>query len=82
VFREFDDAREVVGTGTLFWDETGPQLHLHAGVGRGDQALVGCPRGGATAFCVLEVVVLEIKGIEAARSLDPGTGLKLLAFLR
>ena len=48
-YREFDDARETVGVGTLFWDDQGPQMHLHMAFGRGDEALVGCPRGGAEA---------------------------------
>jgi len=77
-FREFDDAREIVGVGTIFRDETGPKMHLHAGIGRGDEAIVGCPRGGATVFCVLEVILLEIEGTSAQRLPDPATALKLL----
>lgn len=77
----FDDAREIIGVGTLFWDEEGPKLHLHAGIGRGQSALVGCPRGGATTYLVLEVVLLEIVGMEAERRLDPESGLKLLALM-
>jgi len=79
-FAEFDDAREVMGVGTIFPDEEGPKLHLHAGIGRGGETLVGCPRGGATVFCVLEAVLIEIEGVDAERRLDPAQGLKLLAF--
>jgi len=78
-FVQFDDAREVAGVGTIFCDESGPKLHLHSAFGRGREALVGCPRGGASVFCVLEVVIIEIDGIDAARTLDPQTGLELLA---
>lgn len=81
-FRAFDDAREVVGVGTLFWDEAGPMMHLHAGIGRGDEVMVGCPRGGATTFCVLEVTIAEIVGVEAERRVDPAFGVKLLGFGR
>ncbi len=77
-FREFDDAREIVGVGTIFSDESGPKMHLHAGIGRGDKTIVGCPRGGASVFCVLEVIIMEITGVDASRKLDPQTGLKLL----
>lgn len=80
-FREFDDAREAVGVGTLFWDDDGPQMHLHMGLGRGDQTMVGCPRGGADAFCVLEIVIVEINGIDAVRTADPETAFKLLTFI-
>jgi predicted DNA-binding protein with PD1-like motif len=77
-FTEFNDAREVVGVGTIFRDGDSPKLHLHAGIGRGPEAIVGCPRGGAKVFCVLEIVMIEIDGLDAARILDPATGLKLL----
>jgi len=79
---EFDDAREVAGVGTIFCDEDGPKLHLHAGIGRGGQALVGCPRGGAKVFCVLEVIIFEIEGVSAFRRLDPELGFKILTLGR
>ncbi len=81
VFREFDDAREIVGTGTIFWDEEGPKMHIHMGFGRKDTVLVGCPRGGAEVFCILELVIIELKGINAERRLNPEYGFKLLTFV-
>jgi len=78
VFRQFDDAREIAGVGTIFCDADGPKLHLHAAIGRGDEVIAGCPRGGATVFCVLEVIILEILGVDAARRVDPELGLELL----
>ncbi len=78
VHRQFDDARETVGVGTLFWDDDGPEMHLHTAFGRGDTTLVGCPRGGAQVFCILEIVIIEITGIDAVRKVDPATGFKLL----
>ena len=79
-YTEFDDAREIAGVGTIFrdCDDEMPRLHLHAVIGRGDEVLAGCPRGGAKVFCVLEVVILEIEGIDATRALDPELALKLL----
>jgi len=81
-FREFDDAREIAGVGTIVCDEDGPKLHMHGAIGRGDDTIAGCPRGGAKVFCVLEVVFIELDGIDAVRQLDPDTGLKLLTLLR
>jgi len=81
-FREFDDAREIAGVGTIVCDEDGPKLHMHGAIGRGDDTIAGCPRGGAKVFCVLEVVFIELDGIDASRQLDPDTGLKLLTLLR
>ena len=78
-FRDFDDAREIVAVGTIFPDDSDqPVLHLHAGIGRGSETLVGCPRGGASIFCVLELIVIEIDGIDARRLMDPAVGLNLL----
>jgi len=78
VFRQFDDARELVGVGTIFWNDAGPKLHLHAGIGRGDDPIVGCPRGGAEVFLVLEAVIMEILGVGASRAVEPGLDLALL----
>jgi len=77
-YAEFDDAREIVGVGTIFPDEPGPSLHLHAGIGRGSETIIGCPRGGASVFCVLEVILFEIEGVDAARRPDPDLALRLL----
>ncbi len=77
-FRAFAGPGEALGVGTLYCDDTGPKLHLHAAMGRGGQNLVGCPRGGAKTFLILEVTIIEIVGIEAGRKLDPETGWNLL----
>jgi len=79
-FREFDNARKIVNTNTLFWDDAGPQMHIHMAFGRGDKPLVGCPRGGAHPFCVLAIVMIELADIDAERAFDPEMGLKLLTF--
>ena len=81
MFSEFNDARELAGVGTIFWDGGKPSLHLHAAVGRGEETLVGCPRGGAVVFLIQEAVMIELLGIEAKRLEDPESGLKLLKLL-
>jgi len=75
---EFDDARELIGIGTVFMKDGAPSLHLHAGIGRGDSALVGCPRIEMSVYLVLEVVIIELIGMNAQRALDAGSGLHLL----
>lgn len=75
---EFDDAREMVGFGTVFPQDGKPSLHLHAGIGREDSALVGCPRVAMSVYLVLEVVIVELVGINAARELNPDFGVHLL----
>jgi len=76
--QDFDDAREMVGVGTIHPSDEGPKLHLHAAFGRDETALVGCPRYGLDAYLVLEVFVLEVTGLGAVRAEDPASGLKLL----
>ena len=78
MMREFTDAREIAGVGTIFSDDEGPKLHLHGAIGRGDEVIAGCPRGGASVFCVLEIVIIELLGVQASRDIDPQFALKLL----
>jgi len=80
-YEEFDDARELVGVGTVFLSEGKPMLHFHAGIGRGDSALVGCPRAGMAVYLVLEVVIVELVGVKAERAFDEESGLRLLRIL-
>jgi predicted DNA-binding protein with PD1-like motif len=77
-FRAFAGPGEALGVGTIYCDDAGPKLHLHAAMGKGGNNLVGCPRGGAQIFLILEVTIIEIVGIEAGRKLDPETGWNLL----
>ena len=78
---QFDDAREMVGFGTIIRAGDRPSLHLHGAIGRGGcQPIVGCPRQGLDAFLVLEVFVIEVEGLDAERMLDPASGLRLLGF--
>jgi uncharacterized protein len=75
----FDDPREILGFGTLFCNEQNQiKLHMHAGIGKGKQPLVGCPREGAECWLIDEVVIVELKGIDAKRVRDPVSGLELL----
>ena len=76
---EFDDARELVGFGTLFDQEGKPSLHFHAGIGREDGAIVGCPRLEMSVYLVLELVIIELVGVDAERVMDPNYGVHLLA---
>ena len=54
------------------------ELHIHTAIGKGDETIVGCPRGGADIFLILEITIIEIEGITAERRYDENTGLKLL----
>jgi hypothetical protein len=45
-FMEFTGPGEALGVGTIYRDDTGPKLHIHAAMGKGGNNIVGCPRGG------------------------------------
>ncbi len=79
-FKEFAGPGEVLGVGTIYCDETGPKLHIHTAIGKGNQTMVGCPRGGAKTFLILEVTIIEITDLNAGRIPDKEKGLKLLRF--
>lgn len=70
---------EVAAVGTLFPDDQGqPRLHMHAAFGRGSQTQSGCIREGIVSWQVLEILLVEVSGLEAARVLDAETGFSLL----
>ena len=77
-FKDFAGPGEVLGVGTIYCDDAGPKLHIHTAIGKGDETIVGCPRGGAKTFLILEVTIIEIEGIEAKRLHDKNTGFNLL----
>lgn len=79
-FKDFSGPGEVLGVGTIYRDDEGPKLHIHTAIGKGDETVVGCPRGGAKTFLILEITIIEIEGIQAGRKPDQNTGLKLLTF--
>lgn len=78
VWRKFNDGREMVGTGTIFWNGSEPSIHLHGAFGRGDKAGVGCVRKGANVYLVVEAVIFEITGTGARREKDEASGLEIL----
>lgn len=80
-FEEFNDAREMVGFGTVFTQDGKPSLHFHAGIGRKERALVGCPRAGMSVYLILEVVIVELSGVTARREMDEEFGVHLLKIL-
>ena len=67
VWREVRGAREVLGTGTIFWDADEPKIHLHAAMGHHGDTLTACVRKGTKVYLVLEVMIIEMEGIDATR---------------
>ena len=74
-----ENVHEVVGTGTIFPNESGePILHMHIASGRQTNTVTGCVRRGVKTWHVLEIILFELIGATAKRELDSVTGFELL----
>lgn len=78
VWRELGECHEVVGFGTIFYQDKEPKVHFHAAFGKRDTVKVGCLREKSETFLVLEAVILELSGINVVREFDPVSGLNIL----
>ncbi|MCI0468759.1 MAG: DUF296 domain-containing protein [Nitrospirae bacterium] len=78
VWRQLDESHEIVGLGTIFWQRDEPKIHFHGAYGKRDSVKMGCMREGSETFLVLEAIIMEIKGVNAVRELDPASGMVLL----
>ena len=77
----FKDGWEVMGIGTIFTNSKGPQIHIHASMGKKNKVLTGCVRGKSRVFLVVEAIILELKGVRASKDIDSKTGLNLLKII-
>jgi uncharacterized protein len=67
VWQAVSDAREILGTGSIFWDRGKPMIHLHAALGHHGETLTGCVRKDSSVYLVTEVIIQEIDGIDVTR---------------
>jgi predicted DNA-binding protein with PD1-like motif len=81
IWKEINESHEILGIGTIFWQEDEPKIHLHGAYGKRDIVSVGCLRESSETFLVIEAVILEITGIDAHREFDKESGLSLLKLL-
>jgi len=78
IVERFAEAREIAGIGTLFKNEAGEmKLHMHASIGHGKEIVVGCPRVNLDCWLINEIIILELKGLNAVRAKE-ASGLELL----
>jgi len=78
VWKEIKESHEVLGIGTIFWQEDEPKIHFHGAFGKKDMIKVGCLRETSETFLVIEAIIIEIEGVTARRELDQASGLTLL----
>jgi predicted DNA-binding protein with PD1-like motif len=80
VWAEVDGAREVVGSGSIFWDGDTPRIHLHAAMGHHGETMTACVRKNTKVYLVLEVIIFELAGIDATRPYFEAGGFYRLSF--
>lgn len=78
VWRELSESHEIIGLGTIFWQGGEPKMHFHGAYGKRDAVKLGCLREKSETFLVLEAIIMEIKGVNAIRELDPVSNMALL----
>jgi predicted DNA-binding protein with PD1-like motif len=78
-YETYESAWEVFGMATIYPSKEGPKLHIHSGIGRGREAILGCIRDKAEVYLIVEAVLLEICGLNAERAWDEKMQLYLLS---
>jgi len=79
VWSSFDDVREIIGVGNIFWENGTPKIHLHGVAGSSKGLIMGCIRKEAEVFMVAEVFIIEID-IQTERVFDERIGFSPIAF--
>lgn len=77
-WREILESHETLAIGTVFWSGDEPRFHIHGTYGKFDTVKTGCLREEARTFLIMEAVIMELKGIDAVRELDPVVNMALL----
>lgn len=67
VWQDVEDTREVLGTGSVFWDNDKPLIHLHAAMGHHGETLTGCVRKNSKVYLVIEMMLVEVQGVDVTR---------------
>jgi hypothetical protein len=76
----FSEGWEVLGFGTILWENGEPRIHVHAGLGKGKNTLLGCVRKRADVFLTIEAVITEITDMKACRKFNRKAGVSILDF--
>jgi len=80
VWRQMRGAHEVLGLGTIFWEDEEPRIHLHAAMGHHGETVTACLRKGSKTYLILEAFIVELTGIDAHRPWYAAGGFNRLSF--
>lgn len=77
----FSDAWEVLGFGTILWEDDIPKIHLHTALGKGKDTLLGCMRKKSEVFLVIEAVITELVNMQVVKKWNERLGISLADFI-
>lgn len=80
IWTKVAEVREAIGTGSVYWDNAEPIIHLHAALGNHGETLTACVRKNTKVYLILEVVLFEILGIDSSRPWWQEGGFNRLCF--
>ncbi|OQX06735.1 MAG: DNA-binding protein [Desulfobulbaceae bacterium A2] len=80
VWHTMDEAREILGLGSVYSEGDEPRIHLHAAMGHHGDTLTACVRKDAQVYLVLEVLFYELTGFTVIRPWNPEWGFNRLTF--
>ncbi len=80
VWHSMDQAREILGLGSVYREGDEPRIHLHAAMGHHGDTLTACVRKDARVYLVLEVLLYELTGFDVTRPWNPEWGFNRLTF--
>jgi uncharacterized protein len=80
VWRDVDEAREALGSGSIHMDGDEPIIHLHAALGHHGDTLTACVRKNTKIYLILEVMLFELDSMEASRPWYEKGGFNRLTF--
>ena len=79
ILQRIAEVHEAAAVGTIFPSNDGtPRLHMHAALGRDNEARTGCVRTGLSVWKICEVIIIELLGTGLIRKKDEDTGLEML----
>ncbi len=80
VWDRITDPHEVVGMGSIFWEDDQPRIHLHTVLGHHGSTVCACMRKSAEVYLIIEAYIVEITGCDASRPWFPEGGFNRLTF--
>lgn len=79
IWNKIDEAKEVLGIGTVFPENGIPRAHIHSVFSKKTNAFLGCIREASDVFLVVEAILTEIVNVNVCRAPDEKTGLSLIS---